>query len=162
MSTAGRVAVAVAVAACSSTKAPDPCATAFHTVQPFAFGGATYAGPPALMFGMTCPALTGEDYECIARVTDKESLKKCTHAMKAISDRVAGPGPTDVSPYAADDFARIADAVCACPDTDCILAVGQREHAFEIPRKPFADGSPGKAAEERLKTCLKNAKPPVR
>ena len=148
-------------AGCSSSKPVDACATAFHKVQPLAFGGASYAGPPALMFGMVCPALTGDDYECITRATDEESLKKCSHARAAITERVAGPGPDKPSPTLAEDYARIADAVCACPDTDCIVAVGQREHAFEIPRKPLGDKDPAKVAEERLKKCLMAAKAPV-
>jgi len=100
-------------AGCSSSKPVDACATAFHKVQPLAFGGASYAGPPALMFGMVCPALTGDDYECITRATDEESLKKCSHARAAITERVAGPGPDKPSPTLAEDYARIADAVCA-------------------------------------------------
>src|SRR3954470_24142487 len=86
------LAIAAIAAGCDSSKPVDACATAFHKVQPLAFGGASYAGPPALMFGMVCPVLTGDDYECITRATDEDSLKKCSHARAAITERVAGPG----------------------------------------------------------------------
>jgi hypothetical protein len=160
-----RLASIIAVAgcvACGPAKTSDPCANAYHVVQPLAFGGATYAGPPALMFGMVCPDLTVEDFQCIINATTKDTLKTCSHAMTAISERVAGE-PNGPAPQSlAADFTRIADAVCACPDTDCILHVGQREHAFEIPRKPLGDSDPAKAPETRLKDCLKAAKPPAR
>jgi hypothetical protein len=155
------VAIAAGVA-CGSAKTSDPCASAYHVIQPLAFGGATYAGPPALMFGMVCPDLTVEDFQCITNATTKDTLKGCAHAMTAISERVAGEPKGSASPSLAADFTRIADAVCACADTDCILHVGQREHAFEIPRKPLDDHDPAKAPETHLKECLKAAKPPVR
>ena len=157
MRLASIIAIAAGVA-CGSGKTSDPCATAYHIVQPLAFGGATYAGPPALMFGMVCPDLTVDDFKCIANATTKETLKACSHAMTAISERVAGE-PKAAPASLATDFARIADAVCACPDTDCILQVGQREHAFEIPRKPLDDKDPAKAPETKLKDCLKAAQP---
>jgi len=152
------VAIAAGVA-CGSGKTSDPCASAYRVVQPLAFGGATYAGPPALMFGMVCPDLTVDDFKCITNATTKDALKACSHAMSAISERVAGEPKGPAPQSLATDFARIADAVCACPDTECILRVGQSEHAFEIPRKPLADNDPAKAPETRLKDCLKAAQP---
>jgi hypothetical protein len=153
-----RLAAAVVVVAACQRNA-DPCATAFHTVQPLMFGGAAYAGPPALVFGMTCPVLTAEDFACLAQATTKPALDKCDHATKQLADKVGGPASSPPAKTQAQDLARLADAVCACADLDCVLAVGQREYAFELPRRPFADNDPAKAAETRLKDCLKAAKP---
>lgn len=154
------VALVAGTAGCSSSKPVDACTVAFHKVQPVLFHDAKALGPPAFVFGMACSAMTGDDYECITRATDEDGLKKCTHVQTALSERLSGPGQETESPTLVEDFARIADAVCACPDSDCILAVGQREHAFELPRKPLGDRNPAKVSEERLQKCLLDAKAP--
>ena len=148
-----RLVVVALIAACS--KAPDPCVMAFHGVQSLAFGGAPYAGPPALMFGMACPDLTTDDFTCLGAVKTHEDLDRCDHAARAIGSHVGGEGSG--SPVAAD-FARLADEICACEDTDCILGVGQKEHAFELPRVAIDPKDPLKQTENRLKECLKKAR----
>jgi hypothetical protein len=149
-----KFAVVALLAACS--KAPDPCVMAFHGVQSLAFGGAPYAGPPALMFGMACPELTGDDFTCLGAVKTREDLDRCDHAARAIGSRVGGEG--SASPTLAADLARLADEVCACEDTDCILGVGQKEHAFDLPRVAIDPKDPAKQTETRLKECLKKAR----
>jgi len=149
-----RFAVVALIAACN--KAPDPCVMAFHGVQSLAFGGAPYAGPPALMFGMACPDLTSEDFTCLGAVKTREDLERCDHAARAIGSHVGGEG--SASPTLAGDLARLADEVCACDDTDCILGVGKKEHAFELPRVAIDPKDPAKQAENRLKDCLKKAR----
>jgi len=129
---------------------------AFHGVQSMAFGGAPYAGPPALMFGMACADFTTDDLTCLGNAKDKTDLDKCDHAARAIASKVTGASSGSASPT--QDLARLADEVCACEDTDCIIAVGQREHAFEIPRRAFDAKDPAKQVENRLKDCLKKAR----
>jgi len=149
-----RVAVVALLAACS--KAPDPCVLAFHGVQSLAFGGAPYAGPPALMFGMACPDLTTDDFTCLGAVKTREDLDRCDHAARAIGSRVGAEG--SASPTLGADLARLADEICAFEDTDCILGVGQKEHAFELPHVAIDPKDPIKPTENRLKDCLKKAR----
>jgi hypothetical protein len=123
-------------AACSKGGAggADPCAQAYAKASSLgAMGGQGY-GDSAVIFGTACPDLKKDDFACIAKATTVDQLKACDHAGKVIKARFNamkgshhGSGQPDPKVGAA--LREVADAVCACKDSACLVAVGQQHRA---------------------------------
>ena len=128
------VVIVAMAAACSKGGAGDPCAQAYAKASSLgAMGGQGY-GDSAVIFGTACPDLSKDDFTCIAKATTVDQLKACDHAGKVIRARfnamkASHHGMGQPDPKVGEALREVADAVCACKDSACLVGVGQQHRA---------------------------------